>query len=285
MSLRTKLFLALFPLLVGLGVAVVAGGMTTMALGKSSRRIFDENYRSVLAAQRMKESAERLDSAALFSVAGRAEVGVEQAASSRQRFEDELRVEETNITEAGEAAVARKLRLLWGKYLERFQRFQSLPADAQRTTVPGAAPNLRIAKDEADVILDMNQDAMIQKSARAERSAEQWSRVTFLIGLTGCLVALMASATWMARLLRPLSVLGATARRIGEGDLSVRAVVEGKDEVAALATDFNTMASRLQMYRESSLGELLQAQQDLQAAIDSLPDPVLVVASSGGSAT
>ena len=50
MSLRTKLFLALSPLLVGLGVAVVAGGLTTMALGRSSRRIFDDNYRSVLAA-------------------------------------------------------------------------------------------------------------------------------------------------------------------------------------------------------------------------------------------
>src|SRR5262249_49471195 len=55
----------------------------------------------------------------------------------------------------------------------------------------------------------------------------------------------------------------------------------GKDEIAALAKEFNTMVSRLQKYRDSSLGELLQAQQDLQAAIDSLPDPVLVVASGG----
>ncbi len=119
MSLRTKLFLALSPLLIGLGVAVIAGGLTTMALGKSSRRIFDDNYRSVLAAQRMKESAERIDSAALFAVAGRAEAGVEQESASRKRFEDELRVEEDNITEPGEADAARKLRELWAKYQER----------------------------------------------------------------------------------------------------------------------------------------------------------------------
>src|SRR5439155_21768306 len=107
------------------------------------------------------------------------------------------------------------------------------------------------------------------------------SRITLFIGLTGCVLALLASAAWMSRLLRPLSVLGATARRIGEGDLGVRAIVQGKDEVAVLAKEFNTMAARLQKYRESSFGELLQAQQDLQAAIDSLPDPVLVVASGG----
>ena len=37
------------------------------------------------------------------------------------------------------------------------------------------------------------------------------------------------------------------------------------------------MAERLERYRASSLGELLQAQQAAQAAIDSLPDPVVVL--------
>jgi signal transduction histidine kinase len=282
MSLRTKLFLALSPLLVGLGVAVIAGGLTTMALGRSSRRIFDDNYRSVLAAQRMKESAERIDSAALFALAGRAQAGIEQANVSRRRFEDELRVEEQNITEPGEAEAAQKLRELWTSYQERLQTYQSMPPASQKDYYfHELLPDFLAVKDAADVILDLNQDAMVQKSGLAERSADRWSRVTFVVGLGGCLLALLASATWMSRLLRPLSVLGAAARRIGEGDLSVRAVVEGKDEVAALAKDFNTMAARLQKYRESSLGELLQAQQDLQAAIDSLPDPVLVVASGG----
>src|ERR1700687_5029284 len=42
------------------------------------------------------------------------------------------------------------------------------------------------------------------------------------------------------------------------------------------------MADRLKGYRESSLGELLQAQQASQAAIDSLPDPVIVFGAQGG---
>jgi PAS domain S-box-containing protein len=41
------------------------------------------------------------------------------------------------------------------------------------------------------------------------------------------------------------------------------------------------MADRLAQYRRSSLGELLQAQQAAQAAIDSLPDPVLMLSPSG----
>ncbi len=282
MSLRTKLLLALSPLLMALGIVVIAGGITTLALGKSSRRIFDENYRSVLAAQRMKESVERIDSAALFAVAGRPDVGAEQAALSRRRFEEELRVEELNFTEIGEPDAAHRLREAWIRYLEHYRRFESLPEVERKDYYFGDLLGAFIAvKDAAEVILDMNQDAMIQKSALAERTGERWSRITILAGLGGFLFALLASTTWMTRLLRPLSVLSGAARRIGEGDLTVRAVVEGKDEVALLAKDFNNMTARLQQYRESSLGDLLQAQQDLQAAIDSLPDPVLVIASGG----
>ena len=59
-------------------------------------------------------------------------------------------------------------------------------------------------------------------------------------------------------LLRPLGVLGQAARRLGEGDLAARARVDGQaTRSRALAGEFNTMAERLQQYRESSLGELL----------------------------
>ena len=80
-------------------------------------------------------------------------------------------------------------------------------------------------------------------------------------------------------------MLSGTVRRIGEGDLEARARVHGKDEIAALALEFNGMADRLSEYRRSSLGELLQAQQASQAAIDSLPDPVLVQTPRAASST
>ncbi len=282
MSLRAKLLLALSPLLLSLGVAVIAAGVMSASLGKSSRRIFDDNYRSVLAAQRMKEAVERIDSGALFIVLGEIEKGMAQAATSSRRFEDELRVEEKNITETGETEAAGRLRELWAAYQERFARLGALGVPERKAYYfQQLLPAFVAVKECANVVLDMNQDAMIRKSAKAERSSQEWSRIILLVGLTGCLLALVASSAWMTRLLRPLSIVEAAARRIGEGDLDARAVVEGTGEVAALAKEFNTMALRLQKYRDSSLGELLQAQQDLQAAIDSLPDPVLVIASGG----
>jgi signal transduction histidine kinase len=45
--------------------------------------------------------------------------------------------------------------------------------------------------------------------------------------------------------------------------------------MAALAREFNAMTDSLERYRRSTLGELLLIQQTHQAALDSLPDPVV----------
>src|SRR5262249_42478414 len=64
-------------------------------------------------------------------------------------------------------------------------------------------------------------------------------------------------------------------------DLKARADVRGRDEIAAVAAEFNRMAERLERYRQSSLGELLQAEQAAQSAIDSLSDPILLLDANG----
>ena len=122
---------------------------------------------------------------------------------------------------------------------------------------------------------------MVLKSDRARRAAQQNIALMVAVTLGAFAVGLFASAALTSRLLRPLGVLSQAVRRIGEGDLLARASVQASDEIGRLAREFNTMADRLAEYRRSSLGDLLQAQQASQAAIDSLPDPVLVFSTAG----
>lgn len=60
------------------------------------------------------------------------------------------------------------------------------------------------------------------------------------------------TALW---LLRPLRRLSRASKRIGGGDLSVRAKVESQDEIGDLAAEFNRMADHL----EEQIGELYDA--------------------------
>jgi two-component system, NtrC family, sensor histidine kinase KinB len=283
LTLRTRLLLAQGPLAVALALVGVMAVATLTDLAKSGPRILADNYRSVLAAQRMKEAIERIDSAALFLVIGEDALGLRQAAENRPRFESELRVEEQNITEPGEQQAATELRRSWTDYQRSFDAFVQLKGHVERRAryLDVLSKGFVRVKDSADTILAINQDAMVERSEQERHRTELARTFTILAVLAALLAGLLASGSLTAHALRPVAVLGQAVRRLGEGDLDARVRVNDSGEIGQLARDFNAMADSLRSYRQSSLGELLQAQASAQAAIDSLPDPVLVFGASG----
>jgi hypothetical protein len=68
-------------------------------MGGVSRRIISNNYDSVVAAQEMKESLERQDSAALFALLGAREKAMAQLREHRKRFDENYQKAANNITE------------------------------------------------------------------------------------------------------------------------------------------------------------------------------------------
>ncbi|MGO8969356.1 MAG: ATP-binding protein [Myxococcaceae bacterium] len=283
MTLRTRLLLAQGPLALALALVGVSAVATLADLGKSGQRILSDNYRSVLAAQRMKEAIERIDSAALFLLIGEDARGLRQAQENRPRFESELKVEEQNITEPGEQEAADALRRNWTDYQRAFDAFVELPTKEKRHDqyVQVLSPGFLRVKDSADSILAINQDAMVQRSDELRRKSDLARTLTIVAVLGALLAGLLASGSLVTRTLRPVAVLGQAVRRLGQGDLDTRVRVNESGEIGQLAEDFNAMADSLRSYRQSSLGELLQAQASAQAAIDSLPDAVLVFGADG----
>jgi signal transduction histidine kinase/HAMP domain-containing protein len=280
-TLRAKLLLAQAPLALVLALFGVASVTTISSLGHSPELILKDNYRSVLALERMLRSLERLEGEALARVTGRARWS--DAAPDQQRFEAELAAQEHNITEPREGEATQLLRQRWTEYQAAFARLPVAPRPEGLELYFGVLePAYRRMQAAADEVLALNQDAMVRKSDRALRAAQRNSSFVVVATVASLALGLFSSLALTARLLKPLGVLSQTVRRIGEGDLEARARVDGRDEIAALAQEFNTMADRLGQYRTSSLGELLQVQQASQAAIDSLPDPVLVLEPSGG---
>ncbi len=260
--------------LILLGVIAVT---TIERLGSASEKILKDNYRSVLAAQRMKEAIERMDSAALFMALGQSAEGQKLARPSRKLFEAELEVQQNNITEPGEEAANAALAATWKDYAAWYDRFQGETPGAvlQEFYFSRLYPKFLAVKEGAEVILAMNQDAMVRKSDEVRRFSRRLDTLITLAAIVAALAGIIASMVLTGKIVRPLTVLTQTARRIKEGDLEVRARVAGTDEIAELAREFNTMTDSLERYRRSTLGELLLIQRISQAAMDSLPDPVL----------
>jgi len=283
MSLRGKLLLALVPLGLALIVVGVVAVRCVSRLGSQSKRILDDNYHSVLAAQRMKESVERMDSAALFLLAGHREKALAQITSHRPAFETQLKVQEGNITEVGEAAATKRLRRSWTDYQFELDAFLALDdvETRKRTYFERLEPAFIVVKNDADAILALNQDAMHRKSQQAHDLSQKANALMLGTAATALSIGVVVSTLLTRRLLRPLGVLSQAVERLGEGDFQARANIAGSDEIALLADRFNTMAEHLLEYRGSSLGELLLAQRAAQAAIDSIPDPTLIYTADG----
>jgi NtrC-family two-component system sensor histidine kinase KinB len=283
MNLYRKLLLAQAPLALALAIMGVFSVLVVSYLGRHSQTILKDNYRSVLAAQRMKEAVERMDSAALFIVAGERQKGIEQAAKNRPIFETELKVQEGNITEAGEKEFTEKLRAAWTDYLSKFDRLEksATPDEAKRLYFAELEASFYAVKTAADEILAINQDAMVRHSDAVRRTAERMNTITISVALAALVLGLFISSLLTRRMLQPLAALSEATHKLGEGNFETRAHVRGNDEFAQLAHDFNGMAVRLAEYRKSSLGDLLQAHLSMQAAIDSLPDPVVIFSVEG----
>jgi len=280
-SLRTRL---LAGYLLFIGALAAFGGWSVWRLeelGAVAHRILSENYESVVAAQNMKESLERQDSAALFALLGRREPAVRQLKEHRQRFDAAFERAAGNLTEPGEAQIITDLRSRRDGYYATFDQFmaslysepEQRGADSYFDRLEPLFDSLRAACDR---LLHLNQEAMLRKSAEAERVAGRALSMT--LGIAGVLVltGLLLAFTLATHIVSPVRELTTATSRIAGGDLESTVSVASRDELGVLAQSFNTMAGHLRDLRRSDLGKLVVEQRTTAAAIDWMYDPVLV---------
>jgi len=282
MNLRNKLLLSFLIFIAALVALGVWSALSLRELGEVSRRIIAHNYDSVVAAQDMKESLERMDSSALFLLLGDRDRAMAQFNQHRARFDAAFGKAAGNITEPGEAEIIEAIRIDRDEY---YRRFGAFVASGERRR-PGdyfqqLEPLFNKIRAECEHLLQINQRAMAAKSEAAAGAARR--ELVLTLGLAGALAAAgLALAVLLANgIMRPMRELTATAAKIAGGDLTAKARVTSRDEIGILAAEFNRMAERVQQLRRSDLGRLIAAQQTTEAAIDSLFEPVLVTDGEG----
>ena len=291
MGLRLKLLLSY---LIFVTALIVLGGWSAWRLremGGVSRRIISNNYDSVVAAQEMKESLERQDSAALFALLGARDKAMVQLREHRARFDANFQKAAHNITEVGEPEAIEAIRRDRDTYYQMFDGFMNRVVGRENASGEELAerdeyftrlePQFNKLRAECEHLLQLNQRAMLGKSEAAAGVAQLWFYRTLLIAglliVAGTLLAFFLAN----RIIEPLRQLTASTARMAGGDLNAKVSVSSRDEVGVLAAEYNRMAERIRQLRSSDMGKLLVAQQTTEAAIDSLYDPVLVTDGEG----
>ena len=268
--------------LVGLMLAVMIGAVVNFFhLGRSIDRILKDNYASVVAAQDMKETLERQDSAATFFLNGRATEARDQYRQNRPLFETAYSKEAHNITETGEQELADHIGSGYAVYRAELEKllFSDPPLSKQAADaiyVQKLLPQFLHLKGEAQAVLDLNQAAILHANGVAKGEARAASYTGMAVTVVAFLLALFFASWTVRAALDPLRTLARQAEEIGRGHLNQRIVLNRTDEIGGLADSFNSMAEKLREARKQEEARLRRAERMSDAALENLYDPVIV---------
>lgn len=184
--------------------------------------------------------------------------GVDKRAQSKL-FEENLKKQQKNVTEAGEQSLTYKL----------ITDFNALRNTASDTVLLRA-----VHKDITDIML-LNMQAIQHKSEIAHQTSEH---AMFWIEGIGC-ICFMISLTLLFNLpgniANPIKELTESIGQIAAQNYSQRVHFERRDEFGALAASFNTMAEKLEEYQSGSMDKILTEKKRIETLINNMREPVI----------
>lgn len=275
MSLRRYLLIGygIVLAIVLVGFSIIVAGV--VALGGTPKRIVDQHYASILAADRMSQAVQAQQNAILRTLL---DVNYDAAADLKQadqefgawlaRVRDNLALMEEGATIV---EIEKSYALLQTLIASRARWAPIYPWEA--TVVDAFQSVIRACQRLAKI----NFDAMVEVSRNAHE------RVRFTVWTAAAAVAvILLIGVWVSlnlarRLSEPLEQMVEGANRIADGNYQVAieeiAVVE---EVTQLARRFNAMAAALRRFRAMDLERVLNEQRQSEAVLQSIDDGLVI---------
>jgi len=281
-TLRQKIFVVFALLLM---IAAIIGTQSIQRfnlLGRSIDVILKENYRSVVACQRMKDALERIDSGLLFILSGFVKEGIDQIEENREQFKYALQQELNNLTLPGESSHAYELKALYESYSRGLEEFmKSQPQALEQRYFNVLFPLFKKIKSQSEAILQMNQENMNAANDRARTEAAKARRDMILLLSLSSLVALLFMLFSKHWILRPIRRLIDSTQEIRRGNLNLVIQVDAPDEIGQLSEAFNAMVSSLRLFRRSDQAKFLRIQRSTQEAFKNMPAAIAIVNADG----
>ena len=274
--------------LLGYGVAtiltaiVLAWGLVNLfRLGQASDAILRENYRSILAAEKMRGAIQQQEAATVFLLVQTDRQLIERLSGKQQQFLLNLAKAKDNITIPGEAEVLANLEQEYNEYMFHFTQFLHLPRSDNEEAIAyyrkNLQPHVEAIERGCDRLLELNQTAMEAGSNRAQRVAHTavWSML--VVGCGAILIGVVFSLVLSTRVTRPVRELVDATNRVASGNYDVVVTGRSSDEFADLADHFNTMVAKLRAFHALRVSEILDEKKKTEAILQTIDDGIFVV--------
>lgn len=224
---------------------ILSGGTSIFyfsLLKKDSELILKANYESLIYCHAMQQQLDNLKA---------------NPDSSIKTFDDNLKLQENNITEPGEKEATENLRL-------HFEKLKSGTADDTSITLS--------IRNDLQQILNLNMQAMQHKNTSALNTANKATTWITIISVFVFLIAFTFSVNFPTVISNPISQLKEAVKEIANKNYKHRIHINNKDEFGDLANAFNSLAQKLDDYESSNLNKLMFEKARAEAVINSLKD-------------
>lgn len=250
MKLKTKITLGvmfLFTLL------LLVGGTGFFYLNRSTseqRDILKENYETLDYTKGMLEAMDNRDT---------------DPEGKKAMFEQNMRGQESNITEPGEEYVTRKLR----------RDFNALQDH------PGSLEHEKAVRNDISAIMQINLLAISEKNKMLNHSSDSAKFIITLLLTLCAIVGLVFVYNFPGYIANPIVTLTEGIKAIAGKKYSERIHLNRKDEFGEMAAAFNNMAEELDKFEHSNLARILFEKQRAEAVINSLQDASIGIGKNG----
>ncbi|MEP7107287.1 MAG: ATP-binding protein [Ferruginibacter sp.] len=243
MKLKTKLVLGLSFLFL---VIVTFGSLSFYyinRLSNDSKLVLKDNHASLVYCNNMLKALEIIP--------------VDKGAVAV--MENNLKKQESNVTEFGEMEATHELR----------KNFQELLLN------PGDSSNYPQIRQSIHIINDLNQGAILVKNAIVEKTAADaifWLTIIFVVlGI----ITFTFVVNFPSVIATPIRALNDGIREIANKNYRKRIHLNQKDEFGELANAFNTMAEKLDEYERSNLAQLRFEKSRIETIINQMRDGII----------
>jgi PAS domain S-box-containing protein len=243
MRLKTKLSIGIGFLFIAILISGILGIFSMHQLKKDARLILEDNYETLVYSNSMLALMDRepIDSTVFAA------------------FENNLRKQEANITEPGEAAATAMVRDI----------FEQLKHDPDNDSLQ------LLIRRRIYEINTANQQAIFRKNAAAETNARRFSNFTMFVFGSLALIAFTLAVNFPGIISEPVNALSEGIKAIVNKDYSKRIRITQQDEFGELAQAFNSMAEKLDEYEHSNLAKIKFEKSRIDTIINQMNDGIV----------
>lgn len=248
MKIKTKLRLGFGFLFIMVLFFGAFSGFYLKEISENSKVILKDNYETLRFIREMRTVLDDQD--------------LPLSADAISRFNELLKMQEANITEAGEKQITQNVR----------SDFNALISEKQPGELEYSERSLR---HHLAGVEKLNMNAIVRKNDQAQASVKKATIYMSLIGSFIFLILFSFSVNFPGFIANPLLELTEGIKEISRKNYHARMDFPVNDEFAPLAAAFNQMATKLNEWENSNLSKVMSEKLRIETIIEQMQDGII----------